>query len=475
MAKTSTVRVVVLSSLFAAGCGGDGSDAPVTAELGTLAYVVTECRDTPEGFVEHQSLRIRQGDGSQVTVMETAPVGPLAVAGLCRLRMESGGGIGFPSSQAFQRLGVIPDGSSVVFELNDEFSSLPLELPPEQEGIFIVRSDGTGLRRLRPASREPAFFPLGGGTIVLPGLQFAPDGQATVLTDRGPGPDGTEARQIFTVDLATAERRQITHLPAAVPPPHLPPSLPSVCCPRFIDDTTVGFLTLANPADLNPQNDIVQAIVQRDGSGLELSPVPVALPGAQVVPAFTIVGNEPTAVSMPVPGEPVNPGPLSIPWASEVFMIDGDNVLQLTAFRRTDTMGALLTNDRQRVFFIASTNILGSNASENCQVFSIDTTGADLRQVTAFQEAERSIAGCTYARVPGCAVEVIGQDSNTDALLLQSNCDPLGTNPFGGQVFAMRPDGSGIRQLTETSGLVLNPDGTVFGQLPGPVAYGPQG
>jgi hypothetical protein len=443
---------------------------------GTLAYVVTECRDTPQGFVEHQSLRIRKQNGDPVTVMESAALGPLdGVAGLCRLRMEPGGGLAFISSQAFQRLGVTPDGSSVVFELNDEFSSLPLELPPEQKGIFIVRSHGDGLRRLGPASRESAFFLLGGGTIVLPGLRFAPDGQAIVFADRGPNLSGAEARQIFTLDLASAERRQVTHLPPAAPPPTLPSNLPSVCCPRFIDDSTIAFLTLANPGGLNPQHDIVQATVNIDGSGLKLSPVPVALPGAEVVPAFVIVGKEPTAIAMPAPGEPVNPGPLSIPWVSEVFMIDGENVLQLTGFRRSDTTGAFLGTDGKRVFFVASSNVFGTNPSKNCQIFSIDTTGADLRQITAFQEAERSIAGCTYARVPGCAVEPIGQDSNTGALLFQSNCDPLGTNPSGGQIFAMRPDGSGLRQLTQTSGLVINPDGSVFGQLPGPVAYGPQG
>jgi hypothetical protein len=47
----------------------------------------------------------------------------------------------------------------------------------------------------------------------------------------------------------------------------------------------------------------------------------------------------------------------------------------------------------------------------------------------------------------------------------------LGTNPNGGQVFAMRPDGSRLRQLTDTRGLVVGADGSVTANLPGPWAY----
>jgi hypothetical protein len=39
----------------------------------------------------------------------------------------------------------------------------------------------------------------------------------------------------------------------------------------------------------------------------------------------------------------------------------------------------------------------------------------------------------------------------------------------------MRPDGSGLRQLTATRGLTVDPDGTVRVEMPGPVAYAGQG
>lgn len=37
----------------------------------------------------------------------------------------------------------------------------------------------------------------------------------------------------------------------------------------------------------------------------------------------------------------------------------------------------------------------------------------------------------------------------------------------------MRPDGTGLRALTEVRGLVRNPDGSVEAELPGPWSYGP--
>jgi hypothetical protein len=52
-----------------------------------------------------------------------------------------------------------------------------------------------------------------------------------------------------------------------------------------------------------------------------------------------------------------------------------------------------------------------------------------------------------------------------------SSCDPLGTNPFGEQIFAVRSDGSGLRQLTAMRGMEVDADGTVRVELPGPFAY----
>jgi hypothetical protein len=66
-------------------------------------------------------------------------------------------------------------------------------------------------------------------------------------------------------------------------------------------------------------------------------------------------------------------------------------------------------------------------------------------------------------------------DGNVDRITgsyeFGSNCDPFGTNPNGGeQFFAMRTDGSGLRQLTQTRGIVREADGTIEVEMPGPFA-----
>jgi hypothetical protein len=66
------------------------------------------------------------------------------------------------------------------------------------------------------------------------------------------------------------------------------------------------------------------------------------------------------------------------------------------------------------------------------------------------------------------------QDATTGALLFMSSCNPFGANPDGEQVFALRPDGTGLRQLTRTlgaSGIREPDDGIVHVELPGPYAY----
>jgi hypothetical protein len=118
---------------------------------------------------------------------------------------------------------------------------------------------------------------------------------------------------------------------------------------------------------------------------------------------------------------------------------------------------------------------LGTNPSGTCQLFSIDRLGSGLRQLTNFREIDDSVAGCAGAPLGlGCSVfGPLWQDPGSRAVLFHSNCDPFGTNPNGGQVFAIQPDGSGLRQLTDSRGLVKEGPGAYTGELPGPWAYGP--
>jgi hypothetical protein len=58
----------------------------------------------------------------------------------------------------------------------------------------------------------------------------------------------------------------------------------------------------------------------------------------------------------------------------------------------------------------------------------------------------------------------------TRTVVFDSSCDPFGANPAGHQAFAMRPDGSGLRQLTAAPGFAEEASGAVAADHVGQVA-----
>ena len=488
--------ILLLTALLGlTACGGGRGEATssLTTEpapvSGTLAYVETECRDTGNVFVEHQRLRIRQGEREPVTVFETPEVSVPGKGFLCPEVIGGHFGDGSVAREAFQQVTVSPDGASVAFEVTDEFSvdpHLPLNLPPEKKGIFWVRADGTGVpRKLGPPSRERSFYITGGSFINGPtfDLGFSPDGGTLAFVDKGPDADGHEADQVFTIDVATGTRTQVTHLPPSIPAAGYPPDAPTLRGPVFVDDQRIKFKSTANPNDVNPKGEYLIMTIKTDGSDLQVPlPITVPLAGSQVDLQFVITGGRPLAINVEYAGHPINDPPLGgVQEIWEVFVVDEEgNALQLTNFRRIDTSAGAVDPDGEHVYFYASADPLGTNPSENCQIFSIDRTGADLRQLTNFREVDHSLTGCDFetngltgSRPIGCALYFTYQDPRSRTLLFYSECNPLNNmNPNGSQIFAMRPDGSGLRQLTDSQGLVKAPGG-YSGAIPGPWAYGP--
>src|SRR5262249_40979933 len=150
--------------------------------------------------------------------------------------------------------GVRPDGSGVVFEVNRDVSRYRLGPPltPEQQGFFFVRADGSGLRRLGPASGEPCFqlaaahpeLGVSGFEITFCSLPFSPDGRAVVFTDLGPGPGGETPPRVVPLPWAPGERGRVPRLPLA----HSSiPGLPATGFAEFLDGETLGFYSFANP------------------------------------------------------------------------------------------------------------------------------------------------------------------------------------------------------------------------------------
>jgi hypothetical protein len=491
--------------------------------IGTLAYVVTECHVLRDrGLIGRQSLRIRRGNCDDVTIsyctagenlghpcIEDAdcgrgicggvlPLSPLLAPG-CELLGEFR--LGNPAQVAgiFQRFGVSPDGSTVVFEV------APLGLfPPLTDtalletaerlgnfGTYSVRADGTGLRRLGGAGRtgpwdqivdgnEESGFPFG-LFVGYRGFNFSPNGRTVVLTDLGPSDAGVDAFQVVTLDVASGERTVLTRLPPALstfaPTSQLRPPRPGPT-PIFIDDRRILFLTLADTAAGVRRGTYMR--VRTDGRGLKPVRTPEPPTGSSVHPTFSIFAgprNLLTVFADEIPRKVHAFGPLieGEEGFLEVYLSSGKDLLQLTAFRRDDTFAGTMAADGRRAFFVASENLDGRNPTENCQLFSADVISGRFRQLTMFREVEEgatSESGCYPGREDGgCRVGQVMQDPANGTLLFLSSCDPFGTNPNGEEVFAVRPDGSGLRQLTHTRGRVEPGDGSVEIELPGPWSY----
>jgi hypothetical protein len=339
-----------------------------------------------------------------------------------------------------------------VFEVTDDFSVVSQnQVPPEQEGIFVVRPDGSGLRRIGPASRSPSFGASLGRVWADTDFSFDADGLRVTFADIGPGPGG-DTDQIFTMDLSTWERSQMTRLPLA---PGIGRFILRVSGPSFIQQGTIAFWSRTNPTvdgeESNPLNEARIFTVKTDDPET-LRVVPVFAEGtdaASIIDAFQITGPEPRARSIRIHGR------------NHPFVLDGERVLQLTNFWGT---GTNMSADGQRVFFQTDADPLGTNPCQDSNIFSTDRNGGDLRQVTGRIEGE-----CDQRR--GCSIlfAKINPDPLTQSLVFKGGCDLVGLNPDReGQIFAMHPDGSGFTQLTHARGVRRDPDGTITVEGLGP-------
>jgi hypothetical protein len=368
-------------------------------------------------------------------------------------------------------MAVLPDGSGVVFEMTTQLSLFPT--PPRElplgEGIFFVRADGRSPpRRVADASRFPTLLAVADPNSPI-GLSFggagnsfvvSPDGRTIALIDSGPDRDGHEAPQVFLLDLRSGQRTQLTHQSRVVN--GLDPGL---CCLGFLSRRTVVFHRAVDAQAFQ---------VETDGKSPEKEiPPPTLVSGARVVSQFNVSGASPKILYVFFPDRPaVNPVPGG-EGVSELFLIDRNDLVQLTNFGRNDTgfQGGFIA--RGRVLFTGSANASGGNPAEICQLFSVSKHGGDLQQLTHLPSDGRPSNGCRFALEKACSISPLfmAMDPMTGTVLFMSSCDPVGGNAFGDQLFAMRPDGTGLRQLTNARGMTTDQDGTVHVELPGPVAY----
>jgi len=456
-------------------CGERSTCTAPGAPIRTLAYVVSECTTDPEQRSSlAQKLVVRRGNCDPVTVMEArTPTPVFDPSGVCRqigtdrLSFEF---VSTPDQLAvgvFQALVVLPDGSGAVFNVSKQFPPVLPGLTPEppDEGIFFVRADGSGLQRLGPPSRVQS--PAGSFR-----WAASPDGRRIAFVDLGIGDAGDEAQQVWLLDLPACLRdrqsrcrRQLTRQSRKSTRDD-----PGVSFPIFVDSRNVGFYTGSTGG-----GTFTAWQVRTNGTHRRKA-FEVTDGAPHVIPTFGVTGKHPTAILVLFPEIPAVDAYPYLHFAREVFAVRGKNVLQLTAFNRSDTApggGAgrgVLVGDR--LLFVATVN-LGENPDQICQLFSTSTLGGDIRQVTHLRSDGRSPSlGCRYSP-PGCGIFSVSTaaDRDTGTVLFSSTCDPLGGNPFGDQVFAMRPDGSQPpRQLTNARGMTTGPDGTLHVELAGPFA-----
>src|SRR5262249_22368509 len=154
--------------------------------------------------------------------------------------------------------------------------------------------------------------------------------------------------QIFTLDLVTRERNQLTKLPFVAD--HTQGAIgliPGTRAPIFLADGRISFQSFGNLDGLNPEGALAQFVMNRDGSSLKQVLLPGAPPGSQVVTSFGVIaqGTGARVTTLSLPGTPVNPGAGVTDMITEVFFLNGTNLLQLTDFHRVDTAQPKLTPD----------------------------------------------------------------------------------------------------------------------------------
>ena len=200
-------------------------------------------------------------------------------------------------------------------------------------------------------------------------------------------------------------------------------------------------------------------------------PESVTVPGA-VIPTFGVAGKGASVLPLRFPDRTPVDHYDNDRLVREVFVLEGPRALQLTTFGYTDT-GFVSGIGRDRLYFAASADPLGQNPEGICQLFSTSPLGGDLRQITRLPPDGRPKNGCRplFLQPSSCTMEGIAIDPVTNALGFRSSCDPLGRARNGEQFFAMRPDGSRLRQTSDFRGVTTFPDGSVDVEMPGPTGY----
>jgi hypothetical protein len=472
---------------------GDAPRPPGAAPLGTLAYVVTECRTSNGHLSGGQKLVVRHGDCDPITIKPAEfayPDGGVPYGfDVCDPFGASRAGYVALAAAPFQRIGVSPDGSLVVFEVTNRFSALekadvkplPLGIP---EGIYRVRADGADLQRLGPPSAQNSSPRL--VTLLLnifvsacspspvsdtdlsfaldPFFRFSPDGRLVVFTDL----DSTGTVQLGLLDIEAKNpggRQLVTRLPSSGPQTNALcdasscDAFPPTTCPYFVNNDRLAFYSFTNVDGSHPEGGVFT--IGRNGEHQKAFDIPTRQVAdvSKATPNFEIVGPG-RSLGVLVTGQPGQPP------SKEIFSFQRRPLfLQLTNFGSFDLNLDFQMRDTRDIVFHAPVDPRGQTPSPNCQLFAVDQFAGNIRQLTKLRAPNEgpvpfgALPSCLGLSGNNCSVLQAEQDATTGTILFYSSCDPFQTNPDGGQIFAMRPDGTGLWQVTRAHGRISSRQG----------------
>jgi TolB protein len=252
---------------------------------------------------------------------------------------------------------------------------------------------------------------------------------ATVVWPSSADPSGTNlehAFQLFRADPLTGAVTQVTSARGGA----------ALTASVSDDGQRVVFSGSGNPTGGNHDGNVEIFVALRDGTGIRQ--LTLSTEGSSDAPV--LCGNGSRIVFTSV----ANLTGGNADHSQEIFVVDwnGAELRQLTD-GAGDSGAPHITDDGTKIVFTTSQNPLGTNPDSSTEVFAINADGTGLRQLT-------SSAGNSSA--PWIA----GNGTN---VVFQSDGDLTGGNPdLGSEVFVVRWDGTGLRQLTNSKQL-LGADG----------------
>jgi Tol biopolymer transport system component len=317
----------------------------------------------------------------------------------------------FPDGVQVHRFAASDDGQWLLLRS----ASDPLGTnPARQTQLFLYRTDGGEIRQLTNATAgEP--------TLELPALSGTANrvvfSSSADLTEQNP----SRLPQLFVVNGDGTGLLQLTANTGAA---GYEPSISD-------DGSRIAFVHAGNPTGGNADLSQELFAILADGTDLRQVTSTSGLLGGVFEPMVSGGGSRIVfRAGGPIGGLDTDGGPALVAMDSSggslQILVEGE----IIAADPPD-----VTADGATAFYVGTTNALGSNPERREQIFRVNADGSATSQLTAFDDQQ-------WLWHPAVS-------SGGEWVVFVSDGDPLGLNPSGdGQIYAVRGDGTNLRQLT---------------------------